>query len=284
MFGSVLSGLISPVLGFLSGLFQTVVFLVLGLSFIGTAYFFIRYLVNPFKLNLAQLRALKIKNKYYDLLRWLIVDFSEQKEHRREFREYGFTFYVGRQGAGKTASMVNYLDRMRARFPDCVIVTNFQYAHADHIMVDWQDILHVRNGVDGVIFAIDEIQSEYSSSAWKDVPESLLSEISQQRKQRIKIVATAQFFTRIAKPLREQAHSVVLCSTWAGRFTRMREYDALQYATMLDNPLTISKKLKPLRKFSFVQSDDFRKEYDTYEKINRMKKMKFLPRSERGDS
>lgn len=178
--------------------------------------------------------------------------------------------------------MVRYLDVMKERYPHCLIVTNFSYRQSDYIMTDWRDLLTIRNGTDGMIFAIDEIHSEYDSSKWNDVPEYLLSEISQQRKQRIKIIASAQFFTRVAKPLREQAATVVSCSTWLKRLTRNKEYDALEYALIIDNPLVAKKKIRPLRKSSFVQSDFIRNSYDTYEKIERMKNTKFIPRSERG--
>ena len=216
------------------------------------------------------------------MFRWLLVDFLERDKHKGEFREYGFTFFVGRQGAGKTITMVQYLEEMKQRYPDCLVVSNFGYARADHIMEDWRDLLTIRNGEQGVIFAIDEIHTEYTSTKWADVPESLLSEISQQRKQRIKIVATAQFFTRVAKSLREQAATVVVCNTFLGRLTIDKEYDALEYANLVDNPLIVARRVKPLRRSSFVQSDALRQCYDTYAKVERMKRTGFIPRADRG--
>lgn len=280
-FGGAIGSLISPVIGFLTSClsFAFFVFLIIALLFFGG--FFIRYRFNPFRLNADKLREPYIKYKYHDLLRWLLVDFLERGAHRGEFREYGFTFFVGRQGAGKTISAVRYLELAKVKYPKCMIVTNFEYCGADFMMKDWRDLLNVRNGEDGIIFAIDEIHSEYSSAAWKDFPENLLSEISQQRKQRVKIIATAQFFTRIAKPLREQANTVVSCSTFHNRFVRNRTYDAIDYAMVIDNPNIVKKKLKPLSKGSFVQSDMLRACYDTFEKVERMKKIKFIPRNER---
>ena len=263
------------------GLLKTVFLILLVALLVALLFFFTRYKINPFRMTSEQLRTAEIGCKYFDLFRWLLVDFLEREKHRGEFSEYGFTFYVGRQGAGKTISMMRYLELIKERYPHCPIVTNFHYYRADWVMTDWRDLLTIRNGTDGVIFAIDEIHSEYDSSKWNDIPENLLSEISQQRKQRIKIVATAQFFTRVAKPLREQASTVVSCSTWLGRLTRNREYDALEYAMIIDNPIAVQKKIKPLRKGSFVQSDVLRGCYDTYEKIERMKNTKFIPRAQR---
>jgi hypothetical protein len=244
-------------------------------------FFFIRYRFNPLRLRLKPLKRTYIRYKYFDLFRWLLVDFLERNKHRGEFREFGFTFFVGRQGAGKTISMVRYLEVLKERYPECVIVTNFQYYRSDHIMTDWRDLLTIRNGINGVVFAVDEIHSEYDSSKWNDIPEDLLSEISQQRKQRVKIIASAQFFTRVAKPLREQAVTVVSCDTFLGRLTTNREYDALDYACIVDNPLVARKKIKPLRKSSFVQSDFLRQCYDTYAKVERMSKTSFSRRADR---
>lgn len=280
--GAVIHKMTSPFLSVFFDLLKTVLLVPALLLIVLLLVFFVRYKLNPLRLNAQDLKKLEIEWKYFDLFRWFLVDFLERDLHRGEFSEYGFTFFVGRQGAGKTISMVRYLDVMKERYPHCLIVTNFQYQQSDYIMTDWRDLLTIRNGTDGIIFAIDEIHSEYDSSKWNDVPEYLLSEISQQRKQRIKIIASAQFFTRVAKPLREQAVTVVSCSTWLKRLTRNKEYDALEYALIIDNPLVAKKKIRPLRKSSFVQSDFLRNSYDTYEKIERMKNTKFIPRSERG--
>lgn len=242
--------------------------------------FFARYRINPFWVTGFELERLRIRFKPYDLFRWLYWDFLTRKQRAHDFTPYGFTIFVGRQGSGKTISMIQYLNDMRKKYPNCLILTNFQYVHATRRMTDWRDLLEVRNGTDGVIFAIDEIHSEYNSSNWSDFPESLLSEISQQRKQRVKIVATAQVFSRIAKPIREQAFSVVCCRTYFYRFTRNVEYDAAEYVTG-ETPYQVRKKCKPLSKKSFVQSNALRYCFDTYEKIERMKHIEFLPRAER---
>ena len=281
---NILGRLFGSFLGVILDVLQSFFCYLLFLLVVILALFFVVYRINPLRMDTQTLRDIHIQFKYYDLLRWLLVVFLVRDKHRGEFQEYGFTFFVGRQGAGKTISMVYYLERMKERYPDCLVVANFDYYRADKVMTDWRDLLSIRNGTDGVIFAIDEIHSEYDSSKWADIPEDLLSEISQQRKQRVKIIASAQFFTRVAKPLREQAVTVVSCNTFLGRLTINREYDALDYACVVDNPLVVAKKVKPLRKSSFVQSDFLRRCYDTYAKVERMKRTSFIPRGNRGRS
>jgi hypothetical protein len=221
--------------------------------------------------------------KFFKFFRLLIQDIINVIKYGRPFSEYGLTLYCGKQGRGKTVALVEYLERMRVKYPKAIIVTNFGYVHQTQTMTDWRDFYTIRNGVDGVIFAIDEIQNEYNSSAWKDFPEDLLTEITQQRKQRVKIVATSQVYTRVVKQLREQAAEVIECRTLAGRWTFLRCFDAEDY-DMVVNSQSTDKKMKMRRKWrkSFVQDAKLRDLFDTYEKVKRMQKTQFIPRHERG--
>lgn len=272
--------LFSPITSYILGIFRVVTLSALAAVILFFVVFCVKYRCIPFRTTRRQLAILKVNWLPYDLLRWLWHDFIIRKQRSQEFREYGFSIYCGRQGAGKTISLVDYLNLMHERYPKCKIVTNFKYAHADKRMHDWHDMLEYRNGTDGVIFAIDEIHSEYSAESWKDFPENLLSEISQQRKQRIKIIASSQVFSRVVKQIREQTFSVLVCQTYFSRLTRIREYDAAEYSTS-DTPYQVKKKVRPIYKRWFVQSNYTRGCYDTYEKIERMQKIEFLPRSER---
>jgi len=248
-------------------------------------YAFVKYRVNPFRLNIERLRTQRVRFKLFDCIRWVIVDIADKKVTRKEFDEYGFTIYCGRQGAGKTVSMVDYLYRMRKKYPDCLIVTNFACNFANHRMTDWRDFFKYRNEIHGVIFALDEIHSEYNNASWKDFPESLLSEISQQRKQRIKIVATSQQYSRVVKQIREQCFSVVQCFTFMKRWTFCKEYDALDYEMYCEKNVRSPKgRFKHMGRWSFVQSPGLRGSFDTYEKIERLKGREFIPRNERVQS
>ena len=205
---------------------------------------------------------------------WIFRDIRDVKKNGRPFKEFGVTLYAGKQGAGKTMAMTEYLERMRALHPDCMIVTNYGYKHETQPFTDWQDFFKIRNGEKGVIFAIDELQNEFTSTAWKNFPESLLSEITQQRKQKIKIVATSQVFTRVAKPLREQTFEVVECFTFLGRWTFLKAFDAQEYEAVISMP-NLKNKLHRLWRRNFIQDNKIRELYDSYAKIERMKKTEF---------
>lgn len=216
--------------------------------------------------------------KFFDFIKYKIWDLKNFD--REEFQEYGMTIYCGRQGGGKTTAMVEYLERMRKKYPKCIIVTNFGYKYEDYPMKSWRDFFKYRNGKYGVIFAIDEFQNEYNSNDYRDFPDDLLRQITQQRKQRIKIVATSQVFTRVVKQVREQCYEVVECRTLAGRWTFTKCFDADDYNLAIDD---VEKKNKLRRKWrrNFIQTNALREAFDSYEVVRRLEKMKFIDRKDR---
>lgn len=213
-----------------------------------------------------------------DFLPKIIKDIKQVKNSpKKRFRPYGMRIYCGRQGSGKTVSMVRRAREIHEKYPNCKIVTNFDCSFADVVMTSLNDLLTIRNGIDGVLFVIDEIQNEFSSATSKDFPETLLSVITMQRKQCIHILASSQVFTRVSKPLREQCYEVVECRTFLGRWTSNKVYDAEDYNAVIDNPDPSRKfKLPKKEKFSFIQDDALRESYDTYSIIRRLSRVGFV--------
>lgn len=219
-------------------------------------------------------------------IKWKIIDLRRTMEMKKKgivvFRPYGLKMFCGRQGSGKTMSMVYYLGELRKQYPKALIYTNFSYKHQTAPLESLNDLLTYRNGEDGIIFAIDEIQNEFSSTASKDFPETLLSEVTMQRKQKMTILASSQVFMRVAKPLREQCYEVMDCQTFFDRWTRMKCYDAFDYCSIVDS-YSLEKKFKLPKKWkrSFIQTDDLRDSYDTYEKVQRLSRQGFAPKEVR---
>ena len=198
--------------------------------------------------------------KLLDFIRWKIYDLLLFLINGRQFNLFGVTIFCGRQGSGKTMGIVEQLERIRETYPKAIICTNIHYLKQDLPLVDWRQLLEIRNGTDGVVFVIDEIQNEYDNSKWKDFPEGILSVITQQRKQRIKIYLSSQVYTRVVKQIREQCFDVIECKTFFGRWTKLKCYDAEDYNCIIDNP-TPEKKFKMHKKWkrSFIQSNHIRK-------------------------
>lgn len=220
--------------------------------------------------------------KLINFIRWKLYDLFMLLINGRQFNLFGVTIFCGRQGSGKTMGIVEELERVRQTFPKALICTNIHYIHQDLPLVDWRQLLEVRNGTDGVVFVIDEIQNEYDNSKWKDFPEGILSVITQQRKQRIKIYLSSQVYTRVVKQIREQCFDVIECKTFLGRWTRLKCFDAEDYNTIVDNP-SPERKFKLHKKWrrSFIQSNYIRNLYDSYKVVENMQKAEFINRNER---
>lgn len=198
------------------------------------------------------------------------------KKGIKTFKPFGLTMFTGPQGSGKTISMVDYCLELKKEYPRCKLYSNFDIVGQDGNIKNLNDLLKIRNGEDGVIFCIDEIQNEFSTAASRNFPETLLSTLTQQRKQRIHIVASSQVFTRVAKPIREQCYCVCDCRTFFNRWTRVRAYPADEYNSIIDsNSLDKKRKLRKLWKKSFIQTDELRDKYDTYAVVKRMSRAGF---------
>lgn len=207
-----------------------------------------------------------------------LVDIFRSRRSSGKFNEYGLTTFVGRQGSGKTMSMVVELERIRKYHPGVRIMTNFGYKYEDEPLTDWQQLLDAhdikRRNDAGVVFAIDEIQNEFDVYDSRNFNLDILKVITQQRKAGIKIIASSQVFTRVSKPLREQCFSVVECNTFMGRWTFQKCFDADDYNVMIDS-IDVDRKAKVRRLWrrNFVQSDELRQLYDTKLIIRSMKKL-----------
>jgi len=213
-------------------------------------------------------------------LYWKIIDLKLVLYRKKRgiviFRPFGVKMFCGRQGEGKTIGLTWYLEKLHKKYPKAHIYTNFDFKGQTGALNNLKDLLLYRNGQDGVVFAIDEIQNEFSSAVSKDFPETLLSEITMQRKQRITILCSSQVFMRVAKPLREQCYEVIECRTFFGRWTRLKCYDADDYNMLLDAK-DYDRKIKIRKKWkrSFIQSDLLRDSFDTYEKVQRLSRQGF---------
>lgn len=217
------------------------------------------------------------------------------------FRGYGFWCFCGLGGSGKTLSIVEYLMRIKKRFPHVLILSNFDCDFADGKITSWKDLLNTTNintyeisrkeydnrvrwgqshvymalddnnyihyyktVNDGVIFAFDEIQLTFESTNWHDAPDNLLDYISQQRKLHKQIVSSSQVFTRINKKLREQTNFVIECkSIFRGRLVINSYYYTFEYIANDEKMDKGSRKRKVKKRYVFIGYDSIRNKYNT---------------------
>lgn len=131
------------------------------------------------------------------------------------------------------------------------------------IFKNGDDLKRYSNHEFGVIFLIDEIQLYFNSLQSKNINVDVMTQISQQRKQRKHIVATSQVFGRMAKPLREQFSSVIVCKNFLGFLQSNRLVDRDSISDTADTTSTSLEGTVKKRFFWFHSPVDYKK-YDTY--------------------
>ena len=181
------------------------------------------------------------------------------------FLEHGLHMFCGEQGSGKTTAVVAKLLELEKRYPKSKIRTNMNYANEVAPITHWKELVHNDNGIFGQVEVLDEIQTWFSSLQSKDFPPEMITEISQQRKQRKMIIGTAQVFSRIAKPIREQTTFVYLPMTIMGCFTWVR----VSKPQFWDDEKQTFK--RHIRHYFFIHNKEIREAFDTYKKIEKYK-------------
>lgn len=126
--------------------------------------------------------------------------------------------------------------------------------------VNNDDFMKYSNGEKGIVYLVDEIQLYLSSLESKNVNVDVITQISQQRKQRKHIVTTSQVFGRMAKPLREQFSNVVLCKNFFGFIQRnsLIDRDSLDTESSSDTNITG----KVLRNIVWFHNPEMYKRYE----------------------
>lgn len=197
------------------------------------------------------------------------VDF--RRHHPEYFDPEGLLIFCGPQGSGKTLSAVQYCRKILREYPGCKFVSNVHIEGlpdgVECIEYDGLDSLfNVSNGYAGVLYLIDEIHLEFNSLESKNMSIEEMTEFAQQRKQRKHIVGTSQVFMRLAKPLREQIKSVVLCQNYFGLVQRNQLIDGTT-ATEEGGKLKCDVK----GNYWWFHTPELYGCYDTYAKMKRYK-------------
>ena len=207
------------------------------------------------------------KNLLYYLPKQMVTDyFARDPEF---FRYQGCIVFTGRQGYGKTIAMAEQALRWRKEYPKAKCITNFALKDESEKLNDWRLLVGYKNGIQGVIACIDEMQNWFSSNQSKNFPPEMLEVITQNRKNRRVIMGTAQSFNRLAKPIREQATEVRKCYTFFGCLTFVhRVYPELDSNGDVDS-------WKHRGWYYFVHNAKLRESYDTWKVIESLKESGF---------
>lgn len=190
------------------------------------------------------------------------------------FYPAGIWVFCGPQGSGKTLSAVSCLKNMLKDYPKAVICSNIEIKDIDKPIIpfeDYKQLSELSNGIEGIIFLLDEIHVLWNSLESKEIPISEMACFCQMRKDRRVILGTSQVYNRIAKPIREQLQYIIDC------------HDILhvaQYNKILDPAEGIEKdghiEAKVIGNKFWFHSPELYRSYDTLFKIEKAQR-KSLP-------
>ena len=231
-------------------------------------YFFLKYrFILKMKLPVSEFEGYKNPSIFKRIFYLFPKQWIDDLFHRDpdQFNEHGLHMFCGEQGSGKTTAVVAKLLELQKRYPKSKVRTNMNYVGEVAPISHWKELVHNDNGIYGQIEVLDEIQTWFSSLQSKDFPPEMITEISQQRKQRKMIIGTAQVFSRIAKPIREQTTLVYLPVTILGCLTFVR----VSKPKFWDDENQTFKRY--IRHYFFVHTKEVRNAFDTYLKIEKYK-------------
>lgn len=199
----------------------------------------------------------------------------------------GSRIYKGHQGKGKTLTMVHDALAILEQWPDCVIFSNvkikgleplvwayddkldgihyyrvsgnYRYIESDN---DLKVALSIENGDKGALVLLDEAHLYWQK---KDgIPLEVLTCISQQRKDRRKLLMSSQIWEELPVSLRKQVKEIVRCNNFFGRFQVNVVFDGETIQYSKQESTWVCKKISTA---IFKHNDLLYNSYDTFQKI-----------------
>lgn len=177
----------------------------------------------------------------------------------------GSVVFYGYQGNGKTLSMVAYAFQIKKEYPKSVIFSNVRLFGIDYTYLfsdeDVKAALSYQNGKDGVLILLDEAHLYFNKKT--GIGLETLTAISQQRKDRRRIVFSSQIWEELDISLRKQVKDIVKCN----RFLNMIILNYMDGETLSYNKLESQYEAKHVRYEIYKLNDEYYKRYNTYQKI-----------------
>lgn len=188
------------------------------------------------------------------------------------FYPAGIWVFCGPQGSGKTLSAVQCLKKVCKAYPKAIVCTNMEIKGINNKIIPFEDysqLSTLSNGIEGIIFFLDEVHVLWNSLESKEIPVSEMACFCQMRKDRRVIIGTAQVKNRIAKPIREQLQYIIECKNFFGLLQFNTVYDPTEETEK--NGVVVAKIVT--HKFWF-HSPKLYNSYDTLFKIDKAKRKK----------
>lgn len=217
-------------------------------------------------------KFIRVKKIKYDKPFWyqLFIQFPSQffydllHTDPNVFKPQGIVIFEGKQGSGKTMSMMHYVTKLKMEYPESKCLSNTEYDLKDLDLKHWKQLVDYKNGIYGVIVIMDELQNWFSCKDSKNFPPEMLSVVTQNRKNRRIICGTAQNFYMLSKDIRTQCSEVRKAHTLFGCFCIVSRHEPV----FTSDGEVERYKFRGL--YTYVQTKELRESYDTYSVIERL--------------
>lgn len=179
----------------------------------------------------------------------------------------GSRVYKGFQGSGKSLSMVKYAIDLSKEYPKCQVYSNMIIRGIDNFHLiesddDLKTALTYKNGRDGVLVLLDEAHLYFGKKS--GIPLDVLTAISQQRKDRRRLVFSSQIWEELDISLRKQVKEIVTCRCI---FSKIQINIISDGETLTYDKLGSSYVAKKIRTEIYKHNQELYDSYDTYQKI-----------------
>lgn len=195
-----------------------------------------------------------------DFLKMLSQDIKNRDPDA--FHESGIVIYVGQQGSGKTISMMHDVLMLKHKYKKVKVMGNLAFTGSDAELTKPDDLLLFTNGIHGVITPIDELGVLFSARNFKNFPPEMCQVIFENRKSRRLLLGTVQKIHLMDKNLRCQVSMIKKCFS----FGPLTGY-VKQIPTFDSEGNIVKTSFHGIH--LFIQSEDLRYCYDTYEVIRK---------------
>lgn len=179
----------------------------------------------------------------------------------------GSRVYKGFQGSGKTLSMTKYAIDLSSAFPNALVFSNYPIKGIKNFTLiesdfDLQNALTIANGASGVLVLLDEAHLYFNKKS--GISLDVLTAISQQRKDRRRLVFSSQIWEELDISLRKQVKEIVSCRTIFHflQVNTISDGESLSY-----DKLSSSYVAKKIRTEIFKHNDLLYNSYNTLHKI-----------------
>lgn len=215
--------------------------------------------------------------KFFLLCKYVIKDFinniKNRKNNKHNFSKfYGINLICGRTGGGKNMTANYLICELREKYGnDILIATNFNHKKSDFLFTSLEEIKNTYSKP--ILFVIDEANTLFNSRDYTKFDFELLRTLTHNRHNRKMVYCLTQDYDMLDITFRRLSLYVYECKTILNRLTIFRKYLTEDYEQLkTEKNVDKKRKIKPIQKVSFVQTDELRDMYDTMEMVERLTK------------